>query len=462
MQYKIYLSVLFFYFGLCQTHSQEYFSFYNLSDYVIQTQNISPVYIPKNKFTFAVPVLNMGYNANSGFKINELLVKNELTNKLEVDFEKLFNSSEETNNINIDASINLFYMAFKRKRGSISFFANTIGTNNWKYTKDFLGLVVNGVEESFILKEENNGNGYNEIGIGFTQTFLDDKLAIGLRAKYLNGFLHTSLKENSQVSLEYNKESGEYRIHTQNTIANFSGEQYLRSIENLIQNKKIDSYKFFTNNIGFGLDFGATYKTNDKFTFEIAINDIGYISWKNDVKNYSIEDTPEQGVLYDGLNLNHLEDELTANPDDNILDIIQSILTEEFSELPKPKQTENSFKSRLSMKTYLSVKYKLTPKNTFTLASFNTHAFEEFKPSYSLGYNRTLQNSTFGLSTSLAGVDNQFLFGANFAIALGPVQFYAATDSLKAIFMNAEESTGANVRFGINLIFGNASSEIGE
>jgi hypothetical protein len=127
---------------------------------------------------------------------------------------------------------------------------------------------------------------------------------------------------------------------------------------------------------------------------------------------------------------------------------------DELETIFETNETEKAFKSELNMKTYLSARYALTEKNTFTLALFNTNAFDEFKPSYSLGYNRTLKKTTFGVLTSMGGVNNEFLFGANFAAKLGPFQLYAATDSLKAIFNKPEESTGANIRIGLNLVFG--------
>ena len=37
---------------------------------------------------------------------------------------------------------------------------------------------------------------------------------------------------------------------------------------------------------------------------------------------------------------------------------------------------------------------------------------------------------------------------------LGPLQLYAATDSLKDIFEKPEEATRANVRIGLNFVFG--------
>ncbi|WP_152287708.1 DUF5723 family protein [Flavicella marina] len=430
MKKHIYIYIAFLVVGISNINAQDYFSFYNLGDYVVQTQNVSPVYIPKNSFTFAVPVANLGFNFNSGFKVNELLVKNENTNKLEYNLANLYNEAGDFNDMNVDVTINLFYMAFKRKRGSLTIFANTRATNNWRYTKDFLGIAANGITSDFLLQEQNEYTGYNEIGIGFTQTFFDDRLALAVRAKYLNGFVHSSTEDGAMAALEID-ESGNFILSAQNATVNSAGSFFNGDSE--------EEFKVFTENTGFGFDFGATFKATKKLTFEIAVNDIGSITWKEDVKNFNIEDTDRE--VYSGVDLRS-----RAGLEDNALDRIEAIF--------QTNETEEEFETKLNMKTYLSARYALTEKNTFTLAAFNTHAFDEFKPSYSLGYNRTLKKTTFGVLASMGGIDNDFLFGANFAMKLGPLQLYAATDSLKALFAKPEEAYGANVRVGLNFVFG--------
>ena len=431
MKKHIYIYIAFLVVAANNINAQDYFSFYNLGDYVVQTQNVSPVYIPKNSFTFAIPVANVGFNLNSGFKVNELLVQNELTNSLEFNLANLYDEAEDINDLNVDLTVNLFYMAFKRKRGSFTIFANTRATNNWRYSKDFLGIAANGITESFSLNEINEYTGYNEIGVGITQTFFNDKLAIAVRAKYLNGFIHSSTEEGATASLEID-ELGNYILSAQNATVNSSGTGMFEDGN--------DEFKIFTENTGYGFDFGATFKATKKLTFEIAVNDVGSITWKEDVKNFNIEDVKD--AVYSGIDLR----DDAGGLENNALDELEKIF--------ETTETEKEFETKLSMKTYLSARYALTEKNTFTLAAFNTHAFDEFKPSYSLGYNRTLNKTTFGVLTSMGGIDNEFLFGANFAVKLGPLQLYAATDSLKALFTKPEEATGANVRVGLNLVFG--------
>ena len=94
MKKYIYTTSLLFFVLISNIKAQENLSFYNLNDYVIQTQNISPVYLPKYKYNFSTP-LNFGGDINSTIKLNDILVENG--NNLKIDFNNL-NSVAEDNN----------------------------------------------------------------------------------------------------------------------------------------------------------------------------------------------------------------------------------------------------------------------------------------------------------------------------------------------------------------------------
>ena len=55
------------------------------------------------------------------------------------------------------------------------------------------------------------------------------------------------------------------------------------------ESSALGNYVTWTDNTGFAMDFGATYKLN-KFTFELSFTDIGSITWRDMVINYSLND----------------------------------------------------------------------------------------------------------------------------------------------------------------------------
>ena len=85
---KLKLIVLFL-FSSPRLIAQDYLSFLSLGDYVTQTQDLSPVYIPENTLTFGSPA-NIGLTGYSAIKLGEVLVENQDVLKLHQNILLLF------------------------------------------------------------------------------------------------------------------------------------------------------------------------------------------------------------------------------------------------------------------------------------------------------------------------------------------------------------------------------------
>ncbi|WP_139958512.1 DUF5723 family protein [Flavicella sediminum] len=429
MKKHIYTYIILLFTTIGSVNAQDYFSFYNLGDYVAQTQNVSPVYLPKNSFTFGTP-LNVGMNLKSNLTLSNILVDNG-SGGLKIDFDGLNESSEEINKINSDVTANIFMLAFKTKKGSLTVFANLRSTLNWQYSDDFTNVAANGFGASFALSDDKmRSSSYSEIGIGYTRKFLKDRLAVGLRLKSLNGITHSETAENSSLSVDIDQTTSYWTVMASNATVNTSG---LEEDEN-------GDRSFFTGNKGFGFDIGATYAITPKLTVELAVNDIGSIDWSENVKNYNIADT--DGAVFQGGDLNtegSIEDELTSALEDVI----------------GTSETTESFKTKLSTKTYISAKYQLTEKNALTAAFFKkSNTLIDVKASYALGFNRTLNKTTYGVVASAGGPNSDMRFGANVVLRLGFLQLYAATDNIANLAGKIEDTNGGTVRVGLNFVFG--------
>ena len=423
---KITLIIGMLFIATIDVKAQANISFYNLGDYVSQTQNISPVFIPKN--TLTIGLLNAGLNLNSTFKPNQLLVDNG-SGKLKYDFKNLLASSKDVNNTAIDLNVNLFMAAYKFKKSAVTVFANLRSSSNWQYSKDFINIAANGISDFSLSNDKIGSTTYSEIGVGYTHTLLKDKLALAVRIKQLNGIAYAGTKDNAQLSLDIDKASSEWTINASNAGVNTSGIVLPEGKERSI----------IGNNTGFGFDFGATYKLTDKLTVELAVNDIGQIQWNDNVKNYTIKDATN--TKFSGTNLNTKND---------IGEEIESALNDVIG----TTETSESFTTKLASSTFISAKYQLSDKNTFSAVYVNNPVLDKIKPAFGLGYNRTLSKSTFGAVIGAGGVDDKVKLGANFAVKVGPFQLYAATDDIFGMMNKVEESNFARINFGLNLVIG--------
>ena len=424
---KKYTYIFIFFIFVGNSKAQDYLSFYNLKDYVIQTQNLSPVFLPKYSVSFGTP-LNAGININSDYKISDVLVKSNGGN-LKIDIDNLNALTQEKSHINANIATSLFMLGIKLRKGSLSFFANTRTNLNWQFSDSFTSVVANGFGSSFSFSDERlRVSSYSEIGIGFTQQFFQNKLALGVRVKSLNGIAHAEIQDSASFSVDIN--DANWVFNSANATVNTSG----------LSNESGEEFAIFTENSGIGVDLGVNYKVTDKLFVDVALNDLGSIDWRENVANYNIADT--NGTVYSGVDF---------QGSGEVLEDIETAL----GEVLATSETKETFSSQIGSKLFASVKYQLSERNAFQAVYFSdNNPYVDIAPSYAIGYNRTLRKSTFGLTAGSGGIDGDFRFGANLAVQLAFLQLYAAVDDFSTIGGKVQGINSTNVRFGVNFLFG--------
>lgn len=422
--------VLFSFAILCQNMNAQtnQISFFHLGDYVHQTTSISPVFIPKAKVSIGI-LPNLGVAFSSTTSAKELFPKVPGTNELKTDFRALYNTLDgDDQTINQLLTLNILNLAFKRKHGSISFFINAKENFQLQFKNNGLLKILGdtGFTGTANIHESAKALSYAEAGVGFTQQFLNDKLAIGARLKYISGIAHGGTEDDAIASITVNN-NNTWTINTSNAIARTAG-------------VPTDDEDFtFGKNSGFGIDLGATYEIIPNLNIELAINDIGSITWKENVKEYFLNDIKD--FVFEGVDL---------DTDGNIGDAFLDKLEEEVG---TGEREGSSYKTSLATNSYLSASYLLFNKHQFRATMFNTHSKTiDNEAVLALGYNYNLRKHTFGLA-GIKDAQGDVNLGANLAVNLAFLQFYIASDNI--IFNSAaEDLKDINVRLGLNLTFG--------
>ncbi len=439
MQKKIIIAFLLVAIAIYNVKAQEYFSFYQLRDYVPQTQSISPTYIPQNTFTIAIPGSNLGVSLQNGFRIKDLLVENINSGTLEINLDNLLLNVDNTNHLKLNFTAHLFYIGLRKGKNAFSMFINAKTDANIKFSKSFFDFLANGnsMQIGKVINLRDNqfsATAYHELGFGYVRTFLNDKLKVGFNLRVLRGIFHGSTQSNAELTLLTKADTYDWEMTAKNATVNTAGFDLVTN-EEKHPNNTLVSYVMGNKNKGFAFDIAASYQLSKKLIIEFSINDIGSITWKENVINYNIEDG---GGTFNGLDLKDIDDVEHALEDD-----LRTIFT--------TNETQKSFTTTLGVKSYLSASYQLNEKNRFSLASFNNYIFGEFDPTFALAYNRTLKKITFGVLTSFGGDKKTTSIGGNLTVSLGPLQIYSATDN---IIGKIEDAYSTDLRFGINLKMG--------
>lgn len=425
-----------------------------LLDNVYQASYANPLAEPQYKLH--IGLLGISSVTSYGFLEHHNLesVTYEEDGKLFFDEDLIGNNPDldDKNYINLGVAFDLLSVRFRT--GTNMFWSLNISdrTNySFRYPKEFAQLVTDG-NEQFVGKPLDlstlamNTVYYRELGVGFLHTgekmnwFVKPKLLFGMAnittdVKSIDYFVEKNeLEEDSVVYRQTAFIDGAVRTSGVDT----TGDKYSNG----------SSY-FDTKNLGFSIDFGATYKVNENLELTASVLDLGFIRWRNEVVNYNFDgDTSYIGI--------DLSDELDDS-DQEVGSDLDSI-----GENFRFRKSNEKYSTMLNYKVNISGRYKFA-KRTYAnlLLQFNNYA--GFRPLVSVGvYHEFGRIFNLAITNSFQNGDLLNL-GIAMALNIKPVQLYFATDKLDPLFNlvkidNAIVPYNANYfnfRFGINLIFGN-------
>jgi hypothetical protein len=419
-------------------HGQSGMSLYHLQNSTIQGNHFNPAFIPEGKLFLGLPVLSgVAFDYNSRNSYNDIIVKEN--------GKKLWNTENFTsllknrNYVSVEAEISTFYLGIRANQTTAySLFVNDkIGARTF-YSKDIVQLVLKG-NSSFIGRELDlskvaaDARYYREIGLGYWKDFPDQKFTIGVRLKYLIGFFNASSSNNFDGKMTISEDNFNTNFDFSNATFNTSGVDLFSDGSSAA----ISSHLIGNSNTGFGIDLGANLHINKQLSMALAINDVGFINWKVDPKNYNVQDTTFD---YRGITLKDV---------DNFQQTLENSISDKFVS----NETANAYKTSLNSRIYASMTFQIDPKSKITGSIANHGVLGRLRMLYAVGYTRSF-GKVFTVSGNLIkspqhGVD----IGIGYTVDLGLVQFYLATDKLIGL-RDATSISALDLRFGINFIIG--------
>jgi len=432
--------------------SQQDLTLYNLTT-IPQQGYANPALTHNSKFYIGLPVISsiyLNFNHN-GFVFTDL-VKKRSNGSVYLDADNVIdNKLRKLNYFSVAAQVDWISAGWKANKNHFFFNITEKVFMRFSYPKDLIKLFVqgNGVFVDEDQAADFSGIGlkailYREYAFGMARD-INEQFTIGGKLKYLYGMQNISTKK-SDLSL-----------YTDTTTYELTGKS------DMLLNTSFDTAGNFLSgnkNTGFGIDLGANYKLNDKFSFSASLIDLGYIKWKNNAKNYT---TDNAEFVYNGIDLNVFTD-TTADPFQALEDSLISAY--------EPIETSLPYRDGLITRVYLGGTYSLNEKNNFGLLLHAEFFKKAIYPSLTLSFNNRV-GEWLGTSISYSILNRSYNnIGFGFSVNLGPIQLYMVSDNLLPLFNLAELTTtdsagttstlmilprkakNAHIRFGLNLTFG--------
>jgi hypothetical protein len=388
------------------------------------------------KFHFSTNPINIDINTYGINLKNTFNTSNGITTILQ---NKILGELNTNNPIHSDIEINTFSMAINKGDYTLSFGHSFRLQDNLSFSKELFDLYLNGNEgyigKSLTLPLSFQSQRIQQFVAGVSKNI--GKFRLGLHAKYLNGANHFSSK-NSSIKLITQVEN--FNIKIENDLQINSSGYSTSTTQNLADFDPIDFKPIFnfSNNHGFAVDLGAEYNINEQSLLFLSMQDLGSISWKNNVNIFSNQKIIEfKGInikdIIDGKSINSLSDSLKNSFD---LDVLNT----------------SNFSSNLNSRLNLGAIHKINNVTFSGVFSSTRLPFNNYR-SLSLQSSMTFAKIfTTGLSyTYSSGNSNNI--GALVAFKLGPANLYVASQNILKLAATKNIDL-VNINAGLSLNFG--------
>lgn len=378
------------------------------------------------------------------------------SDKSVVDAVKFVNSLKNDNVINTNFSLDLVNVGFRVKNLFFNIDWRMRMTGQFNYSQDFVGLFVLG--NAHYMGANNPcdfGLGmdlslYHEWGIS-AQYNVNDKLTVGIRPKVLSGIANATV-ENKQTMIYTDPTTYaitadvDLNIHMASLLE--GNVQKIEDVGKMIDSVTSKDLLDFGENIGFGVDFGASYKIDEHFGVAAGVYDLGYIKW-TDAKVKRVE---KSNVTLNDALFNDYSQLTTFEID------YKSMVQDVIDEVWGNEVLENGADYKTYLKTRLMIQgyYELNPMVRATAIGQLYFDKGKVHPALTIAYSGCFWNHlnlTVNCTMSkYTGTGMGIGIGGHF----GPFNIYAVTDNFLTVtkigapaLELASSFRQANARFGI-------------
>ncbi|WP_462250844.1 DUF5723 family protein [Ekhidna sp.] len=435
------------FFNIAQGQSD--LTFYHMGGFTPQSSINNASFFPDAEFYFSLPgISGLNTKINTRLSYNQLMQPVEGTDSVKLDLHGALAQLSDGDNLRMMGDVSIFQFGVRSGHRAFSLFANIRFDGGFNYPVSFLNYFVNGngnfigerVEESRL---RGGGIVYNEVGLGYSQEIIvmtDKILRVGTRVKYLHGIAHASVSDDASVTMLTDPNSFDINVNFNNATIRTAG---LNEIEG--ENMTGYAIGFGQNrNTGFAFDLGADMDVNDKLNVTLAVNDIGFINWKQDIESHTFQN---EGVVLGGFD------------DVNDIDIADA-LEDSLDAWTATNSTVDEFKTAIGARVIAGANYLIT-ENGYVSGSiaYKRSSYNSTEFGYGIGYTHQIGRVLTLSSTVSKDQFRSVKVGGGFGIRVGSLQLYGVFDDV----LNAARSTGdirgLDARIGLNFVIGRSSRE---
>jgi hypothetical protein len=425
-------------------------------DRIPQSSLVNPAYQHNHNFHLLLPgVSSFNVNAGTNFVRYKNVIFNHPAHESPITFlHPDANPMDFTadlrgrNIVTTDLHANILSTGFRAGRSFIGFNISERFSGRTSMPQDLLKIAIEGGHQ-YIGRTINLSNvqmdfhHFREYAASWSYR-ANEALDLGIRAKMLFGKFNLSAVSND---LSLTPEEGIIKLRT-DLILNMSlpinvlrdSEGDITGIDLLWNNDGYDPLGFVFNrkNPGFAADLGATYRIMEKIKLYASITDMGFINWKHDVYNFSLDGDME----IEWTDLSTLFD---SGLGDGLIDTMNSRFT--------LNEASRAYRDWLPGKMYIGGTYDLTSSLNLGILGRSIMYRGNIRQALTVSANANA-GRLLSASMSYSVMNNSYNnLGLGVALRGGGFQLYILSDNLNMAFYRGG-SSNANVWFGLNIVIG--------
>lgn len=411
---------------------------------------------------FGISNINLGV-LNTSIKYDNIyMFENGIP--VAIDANKFIQSlNDKDNSVKADFSLDILNAGFRVKKLFFNIDWRLKMNADLDYSKDFVGFFIlgngnyMGLDNPADFNINTDATLYSEVGVG-AQYEINDKLTVGVRPKLLFGLANAGI--NSDRTRIYTdpdtygiSASVDLDIRTSSVLGINMGR--IGDITNVFNADSIGNAigkGSYAENLGFGIDFGASYVINEHWGVSASVCDLGFIKWKNAmVKSVDVENTQVVAQV--------IEDISNINIGIDYKSMIDNLLKNVWGN--DSLFNGDSYKTYLNTRVMVDGYYELNPMLRITAIGQLCKHRDRMYPSFTLAYSGSFFRHINVAADFTVSKYSGTSVGLGFGFHFGPINFYAATDNVmmlskigKSTVEMATSYNTADLRLGLVLTIG--------
>lgn len=434
-------------------YGQSNLTLYNMKT-IPQRIHTNPARMSDAKNFLGLPAISSQYFGfgNNALSINSVLgvMEPNGSDSFTMNVNKIGDIFSKSNFISVEQSFDILSFGFRIKKKSYFYVTSTLSQNlRITYPGDLFDLITDGnggknINRTFDLAFGLDFLQYVDFGVGFSRKFMDEKLIIGARYRYLKG-LNIINTERNLLTFKTNPDTYDLTVTSDIKINASSSLAPIDSLEAILNQTEISINDVLnSNNTGYALDFGIDYKMSKRINLSASVKNLGKINWNTNTFNI-VSENPGASYTYRGIEIKDVFNEDGSGFEESGQKLADT-LKERFNLI----ETRTTFATGIFAEFYIGGNFNFSRDHNAGLLVYGNFYQSQLNPALTLSLNSKLTN-LLAFSASYTLMPGSYA-NAGLGVTLngGPFQIYVVSDNVGGL-LKPNDVKNLNIRAGFNL-----------